>query len=65
MWAAIRLIRLFIKSLSRIADSLDAIRVLYELDLEARGIRRITAAGSAPRDRVEVMYGSIAENAED
>jgi hypothetical protein len=58
MFATIRLIRLFVKSLARTAAALEEIRDLYELDLESRGIRRITATGSAINERVEVMYGS-------
>lgn len=57
-----RAIRLFAKSLTRMADALEEIRDLYELDLEARGVRRLTLQGSAPDERVEVMYGSFGED---
>ena len=54
-----RAIRLFAKSLVRMADALEEIRDLYELDLESRGVRPITLKGSAESERVEVMYGRI------
>lgn len=54
MWAAIRIIRLCVKSLSRIAAALESLRDLYELDLESRGIIR---ADARLTDQVEVSYG--------
>lgn len=52
-----RAIRLFAKSLARIAAALEELRDLYRLDLEARGIRPVTLSGSKENERVEVMYG--------
>ena len=58
VWAAFRVLRVFTKSLVRIADALEDIRDLYELDLESRNIRRIVVKDATrPGDRVEVMYG--------
>ncbi len=54
MFAAIRLIRLFIKSLSRIATSLESLEALYRLDLASRGIIQ---TNPTLKDQVEVMYG--------
>lgn len=55
MWATIRTIRLFTKSLVRIALALESLRSLYELDLAARGI---VPQDPTLTDRVEVQYGS-------
>lgn len=54
MWATIRTIRLFTKSLVRIAAALEAIRDLYQLDLASRGI---IPTDATIRDQVEVSYG--------
>lgn len=54
MWATIRFIRLFTKSLSRIATALESIRDLYELDLKSRGI---VPTDATVVDQVEVSYG--------
>lgn len=54
MWAAIRTIRLFAKSLSRIATSLEQIHALYKLDLASRGI---VETNPGMKDVLEVAYG--------
>jgi hypothetical protein len=54
MWATIRLIRLFVRSLARTAVALEDIRDLYRLDLESRGVRPVQPD---VMDHVEVMYG--------
>lgn len=54
MWATIRVIRLFVKSLSRIAAALESMRDLYQLDLKSRGI---VPTDSTVVDQVEVSYG--------
>lgn len=54
MFAAIRLIRLFIKSLSRIAASLESLETLYRLDLSSRGVIQ---TNPELKDPLEVAYG--------
>lgn len=56
MWATVRAIRLFSKSLSRIAAALEELRDLYRLDLASRGV---TPTDTSIRDQVEVAYGYI------
>lgn len=55
MWAFIRTLRLFTKSLTRIASALESIRDLYRVDLESRGIRLTDPSIS---DEIEVMYSA-------
>jgi hypothetical protein len=38
MWATIKILRLFIRNLNRIATSLEKLDALYEADLASRGI---------------------------
>lgn len=54
MWATIRTLRLFVKSLSRAAAALESLRDLYQLDLRSRGI---VPTDSTVMDPVEVSYG--------
>jgi hypothetical protein len=54
MWSAIRTLRLFVKSLTRIASAIEEIRDLYKLELASRGI---TPLSPAVHDEVEVVYG--------
>lgn len=54
MWAAIRTLRLFVKSLTRIAAALEDIRDLYRLDLATRGIVQTSPTVT---DAVEISYG--------
>ena len=54
MW--LRVIRLFAKSLSRIAAALEEIRDLYKLDCEARGIVQLKPGVV---DQTEIAYGYI------
>jgi hypothetical protein len=54
MWAAIRTLRLFTKSLSRIAAALESIESLYRMDLASRGLFPVDVA---VQDPVEVAYG--------
>lgn len=53
MWA-FRAIRLFAKSLLRIAIALETLVSLYKLDLASRGI---TPTTPGIKDEVEVAYG--------
>lgn len=54
MFLWFRTIRLFAKSLARIANALEEIRDLYKLDLATRGIVPITPG---IHDEVEISYG--------
>jgi hypothetical protein len=54
MWAAIKILRLYIKSLTRIAAALESIESLYRMDLASRGLFPVDAA---VQDPVEVAYG--------
>ena len=54
MWAAFKVLRLFARSLVRIAVALEELRDLYRLDLASRGIVRVYANIMDP---VEVSYG--------
>ncbi len=54
MWAAIRTLRLFVKSLTRIASALEEMRDLYKLELATHGI---VPMDPKVKDAVEVAYG--------
>ncbi len=54
MFLAIRVLRLFIKSLTRIATSLESLESLYRLDLASRGIIQ---TNPQLKDELEVAYG--------
>lgn len=56
MWAAIRTLRLFTKSLTRIAASLESLESLYRLDLASRGVIQ---TNPALKDELEVQYGYV------
>ena len=56
MWAAFRILRLTLKSLSRIATALEELRDLYRLELSSRGVMQ---SNPALHDPVEVQYGAI------
>lgn len=56
MWAFVRVLRLFTKSLTRIAASLEALEALYRLDLASRGI---VQTNPSLKDELEVAYGHI------
>ncbi len=53
MWKAIRTLRLFVKSLTRIASAVEEIRDLYKLELATRGI---APTDYTIKDPVEVSY---------
>jgi hypothetical protein len=55
VWATIRTLRLFSKTLIRIAVALEGMLTLYRLELASRNIISIDAS---LRDEVEVYYGS-------
>jgi hypothetical protein len=55
VWATIRTLRLFSKTLIRIAVALEGMLTLYRLELASRNIISIDAS---LRDEVEVFYGS-------
>jgi hypothetical protein len=59
-----KVIRLFARSLTRIADALEEIRDLYKLELDAQGIRPITLSGSKLEERVEIVYGAVEEESD-
>jgi hypothetical protein len=54
MWLAIKVLRLFAKSLVRIAVALEELRDLYRLDLATRGI---ILTNPDVKDEVEIIYG--------
>ena len=55
MWAAIRTLRLFVGTLTRIAVALEGIHALYKADCASRGIG---LTDYSVVDPVEVSYGS-------
>ncbi len=54
MFLAIRVLRLFTKSLTRIATSLESLESLYRLELASRGIIQ---TNPQLKDELEVAYG--------
>jgi hypothetical protein len=55
VWATVRILRVFSKTLIRIAVALEGIHSLYRLELASRNI---VPTDATLHDEVEVFYGS-------